>query len=169
MDHKEPLKDERKISKGKILNLGSGGRPIVGSSNVVNLDMNPTSPYVDKVWDLERGLPFNDNEFDQVICFHIFEHIRNLQQLIGDIWRVTKHNAEIYIDAPHWSNPTFWDDITHVRPWSDGVADKIAEMRFKKDVEGRFEVTLNGTIGKPWDYEKPMCCVVNLKTIKEKS
>ena len=167
MDYYEPLGNGRKISEGRVLNLGSGERPI---KNAVNVDINPNASNVDWVLDLEKGLPLDDNEFDQVICLHILEHIRNLHQLMENIWRVTKHGAEIYIDAPHWTNPTFWDDITHVRPWSDGTAAKITEIKFRKDsMKGGFEVTLNGVVGEPWDYEKPMCCVVNLKTIKEKS
>lgn len=169
MDIAESLGPNRKLSEGKVLNLGSGGRPI-GKRNVVNVDINQDAANVDKIYDLEYGLPFKDDEFDQVICFHILEHIRNIWLLMREIWRVTKHGAEIYIDAPHWANPTFWDDITHVRPWSDGIADKITELEFKTSVmKGRFEATFNGVAGEPWSYEKPMACVVNLKTIKEKS
>ena len=167
MDYYESLGNGRQISEGRVLNLGSGERPI---KTAVNVDINPDSPGVDWVLDLEKGLPLDDDEFDQVICFHILEHVRNLRQLMENIWRITKHGAEIYIDAPHWTNPTFWDDITHVRPWSDGAAVKIAEMKFKNgETKGGFEVTLNGVVGEPWDYKKPMCCVVNLRTIKEKS
>jgi ubiquinone/menaquinone biosynthesis C-methylase UbiE len=37
-----------------------------------------------------ESLPFNDNEFDTVICSHTLEHSRNISQAISELRRVTK-------------------------------------------------------------------------------
>lgn len=84
--------------------------------------------------DLEHGiLPFQDNQFDAVLCTHLLEHLRNPLSLCDDISRVLKPGGRIYVEAPNWTTlfvPSFgfrreqhgpfnfFDDPTHLKPWS---------------------------------------------------
>lgn len=147
-----------------ILNLGCGDRPIEGA---VNLDVYKREG-VDIEHDLEKPLPFGDNEFDQVVALHILEHIKNLPQLMGEIHRVARQGARVLIEIPHFTNPTFYDDVTHVRPWTEKTADFLCEKRFdgKRCYQGQFRVLKNITIGEPWSREKPTVVVVELEVVK---
>ena len=95
------------------LNLGSGNKKIDG---FINLDIDEsTNP--DVVCDLNKGvLPFQDNTFDEILAFHILEHIGDgFMDLMKDIYRVSKPDANIHIRIPHHNHWTFHTDPTHVR------------------------------------------------------
>lgn len=149
----------------KILNLGSGDRPIDGA---VNLDFSKEVKGVDIEHDLEKPLPFGDNEFDCIVALHILEHIRNLSQLMGEIHRVGKNGAEVIIHAPHYTNPTFWDDITHVRPWSEGTIDFLTNSKNdgKRGFKGTYRTTYLAVSGEPWSFERPTAVVARLAIVK---
>ncbi len=148
-----------------ILNLGSGTCPKPGC---VNLDINKDNPDVNVVHDLEQPLPFEDDTFDHIYAMHILEHVRNLPQLMGELHRVGKNGCVVNIDVPHWTNPTFYDDITHVRPWSEHTADFFVEARYegKRGFKGQFVVLTNAIVGTPWSREKPTTVVVDLQIVK---
>lgn len=148
-----------------ILNLGSGKRPIDGA---MNLDFNPDNPGVTHSWDIEAGLAFPDNTFDEVIAFHIIEHIHNLSKLLSEIHRVCKHGARIKIEAPHCTNPTFYDDPTHVRPLTENTIPFICDI--KNDgvlkINGRFKLIKSGVIGEPWSRVRPTCVIAEMEVDK---
>jgi SAM-dependent methyltransferase len=90
--------------------------------------------YIYKNVDLENGiLPYPDDFFDIILFTHVIEHLYSPLTLGKEINRVMKKHAKIYIEAPNWTtmlvpsfgyhreqhNPfNFFDDPTHVRPWS---------------------------------------------------
>jgi len=53
------------------------------------------------------NLPFEDNEFDLVICRGVLEHIptEKQQQSVNEMYRVTKTGGICYIMIPPWYNP----------------------------------------------------------------
>ena len=68
------------------LNIGCGKNKLKG---FINLDISPNvAP--DIVRDIERGLPFGDNTFDEAVSSHTLEHIRDLIFVMNEIWRVCK-------------------------------------------------------------------------------
>jgi len=73
-----------------ILNLGSGKDP----RGDIRMDIYPL-PNVNKVWDLEKGIPYPDNTFDEIICDCIFEHMRNPNALIQECYRVLKKGGKL--------------------------------------------------------------------------
>lgn len=97
----------------KKLNLGCGNTPLDG---YINIDKFPFSPDVIN-HDLESGLPeFIDNDsVEYVLAHHVLEHVRNLDTLLKDIYRVCKNGAIIDIVVPLAN--TLWDvaDPSHVR------------------------------------------------------
>jgi ubiquinone/menaquinone biosynthesis C-methylase UbiE len=45
------------------------------------------------------NLPFQDNQFDIVICNHIYEHVPDSQKLMNEIYRVLKNDGVCYFGA----------------------------------------------------------------------
>ena len=95
-----------------MLDLGCGNKKARGSLGV---DIVPT-PVVDVVSDFNYGLPFRDNSVDGLYAYHLLEHVDDFLGFMGEMWRICKHNARVYVKVPHGSS-TFvtWKDPTHKR------------------------------------------------------
>ncbi len=63
-------------------------------------------------------LPFKDSSFEGVYASHTIEHIADQLAVISEMWRICKHDATIHIKVPHFSNPSYFDDLTHQRRYS---------------------------------------------------
>lgn len=84
--------------------------------------------------DLENGVA------DVVVASHILEHIQEPVIFLSELLRITRPGGLIWIEAPSElaamavasSDPedhsfdSFWDDPTHVRPWSPGAMYRLA-------------------------------------------
>jgi SAM-dependent methyltransferase len=97
------------------IELGCGGYKNIGFKG---LDIRP-GPGVDIVCDLEEKLPLPDNSVDLVAASHILEHIRNLTQLMDELYRVCKPGAELAICVPHYKSMGAFQDPTHVRAFTE--------------------------------------------------
>jgi SAM-dependent methyltransferase len=132
-------------SSAKILDIGCGRgyngiylKTLQTSCEVYGIDILPDSSvpdfYIYKNVDLDKGiLPYPDDFFDIILFTHVIEHLYSPLSLGKEINRVMKKQAKIYIETPNWTtmlvpsfgfhreqhNPfNFFDDPTHVRPWS---------------------------------------------------
>ena len=97
------------------LNLGCGNDKRKGYVNVdASKQVNP-----DKVWDLEKTpLPFKDNSIDEIMAFHVLEHIHNFIPLMHEFHRICKPGALLRIRTPFYSTWGQFNDPTHVRFFS---------------------------------------------------
>ena len=96
---------ERVCLKPIRLNLGCGNNIRTG---YINIDFEEHEG-VDMILDLnECKLPFGDNTVDEIILFHVLEHITDRYGLIRECWRVLKPNGIL-----HMKLPTKIVDITH--------------------------------------------------------
>jgi len=129
----------------RVLDLGCGSgnngiavKAIHPGSELHGVDiiLQPDLPsfYSFTATDLDTGvLPFADSYFDGVFFTHVLEHLHTPLKLGGEIHRVMKKEARIYVETPNWTsvfapsfgfrreqhNPfNFYDDPTHVKPWS---------------------------------------------------
>jgi len=105
-----------KLASGEviILELGSGTRH---RDNRVHIDISDL-PETDVIADLEQGLPFlPDSSIDAIHATSFLEHIKNLEFLMTEIYRVLKPNGHLYAFTPHFSNPYYYSDYTHIRPF----------------------------------------------------
>lgn len=97
------------------LNLGCGYNKFDG---YVNVDYDPACE-PDVVANLEERLPFDDDSVDEVILYHVLEHLGQDTKTYFNVWkelyRVLKHQGEIKITVPHWNHENFHHDPTHVR------------------------------------------------------
>lgn len=94
----EALKKYRKtLPESNKLNIGCGFRPFM---NYINLDYDE-NVFPDIVRNVDEGLPFDDNKFEEVYSSHVIEHIKDVFFFMSEIWRVCKSKATVTIIAPY--------------------------------------------------------------------
>ena len=74
----------------------------------------------DQVLDLEiTPWPYEDDFFDKINANNVLEHLGQdpnvFTNIIKEMYRVSKDQAEWYVQVPHHRCDLFWDDYTHVR------------------------------------------------------
>ena len=110
----EKLIEELGSGKGIKLHLGSG--PVV-KKGFYNLDLFALDS-IDIVADMNQPLDLiPDNSVSCVYTQHALEHIKNLQGLMQELSRICCSDAIITIVVPHFSNPYYYSDPTHIRPF----------------------------------------------------
>jgi ubiquinone/menaquinone biosynthesis C-methylase UbiE len=99
----------------KKLNLGCGNDIKKG---YVNLDVAKL-PGVDVIWDINKlPLPFETEEFDEILCKDVIEHIEDYPQLLKELHRILKKGGVLMIRVPHFTSPNNFKDPTHKRLFS---------------------------------------------------
>lgn len=101
--------------KYTVIECGSGGKKIVADSiaiDVLGIDG------VDIVADLNHGFPMFDNDsVDEIVSFHFLEHLNDLEFFFKESYRVLKNGGKFWGTVPHFSNPYYYSDYTHNRPF----------------------------------------------------
>src|SRR4051812_22401232 len=85
----------------KVLEIGPGSTPFSRSDVLLEMEYETETEYAAQLGHNEKLLtdkkivyykgdrfPFNDNEFDYVICSHVIEHVSNPEQFMSEIFRV---------------------------------------------------------------------------------
>ena len=95
------------------INIGAGAKKYDGFLNCDHSDLFKP----DFIFDLEKDAwPFEDNSVDEVIAFHILEHLGDgYLHAIKELYRVCKDGAIINIKVPHYRHHTMLHDPTHRR------------------------------------------------------
>jgi len=85
------------MKKDKLI-LGSAGKK---SGDAITLDVDPNhNP--DIIHDLNISpLPFDDNQFKEIICHHVLEHLNDIASVMDELHRICKKDGFIYIEVPH--------------------------------------------------------------------
>ncbi len=77
-------------------------------------------------------LPFKDEEFDFIVCIEVIEHLptESLLRLMNEVRRILKNNGYIYFKTrdTKFLYFGFWDDPTHIRPFSKNSLIRIGSM-----------------------------------------
>lgn len=86
----------------KKINLGCGSQILDGYENYDKFPIDGRVKYID----LDTlPLPFDDKSVDEVIIFHVLEHLDvNLLDFMKDINRILKPDGVLYVRLPTWSN-----------------------------------------------------------------
>ena len=101
---------ESVLAEAKILDVGCGWNKTPGA---IGIDANPKT-HADIIHDLGSiPYPFPDDEFDEVICRHVAEHVPDVMAFVAELHRITKSRGTILIVTPHYSNPDWPTDPTH--------------------------------------------------------
>lgn len=94
-----------------ILELGCG--PSKTIKNAITVDMLDIEG-VDIVCNLDEGLPFlEDNSVDEIHSFHFLEHVKDVNLMMQEIYRVLKKGGLNCGKVPYFANPYFYSDPTH--------------------------------------------------------
>jgi SAM-dependent methyltransferase len=106
------------------LQLGSGLSKLDGA---INVDINiQTRPNV--VCDLDQiPYPFHSDTFEVVIALSTLEHLKNFFAVMGEIHRIAKAGASVYILTPHFSDAASFVDPTHYQHFSARSFDYFIE------------------------------------------
>lgn len=70
---------------------------------------------VDVVCDITKGLPFEDETIDEIVCVHVLEHIQNLMPVMKEFHRILKPGGVLKIWVPHCFSAGAFGDSTHCR------------------------------------------------------
>jgi SAM-dependent methyltransferase len=130
------------------LNLGCGYNKLEGYINVDHDERcNP-----DVVADLEGVLPFEDSSVDEIVMFHVLEHLGQDTKTYLGIWkefyRILKDQGVIKITVPHWQHENFHHDPTHVRKVTPVGVDMFSQERNMNTIAtGGSETTLGLQLG----------------------
>lgn len=104
------------------LNLGCGLDPWPGW---VNADLLPL-PGVDVVLESDPWrprLPFDDAEFDEIVAYHVLEHVANKNAILQELWRIARHNAVLRVKLPDRQHSDAFLDPTHLSFWEADTID----------------------------------------------
>ena len=80
------------MAKKRILNIGCG----LDFTGTDRIDIMKT-PATTRVYDLESGLPYENKTFNEIICYHVIGHIRNLKLFMDECYRVLKDGGIIIL------------------------------------------------------------------------
>ena len=83
-------------------------------ARAIGLDRRPDKG-VDILCDLEHPLPLADEIAHEVHAHHVLEHVRNLVQLMEEIYRVCRPGAIVHVSGPYYTSRGAFRDPTHVR------------------------------------------------------
>ena len=98
------------------LNLGCG---LDYRKGYVNLEHPEVNIKCDIKHDLNRfPYPFKADQFEEVICRNLIEHLKDPERVMKELHRISKNRALIKIIVPHFSCADTWGDIQHVRGFS---------------------------------------------------
>jgi SAM-dependent methyltransferase len=87
-------------SKINILDIGCGKHKFPGA---VGIDIDSCSD-ADLLHDLNVfPYPFDDNEFDRIICKQALEHLDKPLDVLREMHRISKAGGLVHIEVPHFS------------------------------------------------------------------
>jgi ubiquinone/menaquinone biosynthesis C-methylase UbiE len=112
----------------QLLDVGCGrGAHILGFSRLgmipkgIDKRKGQAASFEVKMCDIETDdFPYDDNSFHFVFSKSVIEHVNNVDHVFEEIHRVLKVDGLAIIMTPDWdsSHRCFWDDYTHVKPWT---------------------------------------------------
>jgi SAM-dependent methyltransferase len=88
------------MKKKLRLNIGGGTQKY---SNCINLELTEERDnHVDVIADVRKGIPFDDDYFEEVLMIHVIEHIerRFHKKVFEEIWRVLQPGARFIMSFP---------------------------------------------------------------------
>ncbi len=105
------------------------------------------------VRDIRRGIPFNNETFDEIYAQHFIEHVPSGDDtifLINELYRVLKPGGILKFEVPHSSEPEAFDPI-HVSYWNERCIQEyftgIGISRHWSGLSVSFEILKNEKVG----------------------
>ena len=101
--------------KGRLLDVGCGSKPyqeLFAVDDYIGLDIDNESTRNRKIADYfydGTTFPFNDDEYDSILCNQVLEHVFNPDEFLSEIKRVLKPGGRLLLTVPF-----VWDE--HEQP-----------------------------------------------------
>jgi len=96
------VKTMKHLSDGRTLDVGSGNAHPHAD---VTLDVDPDAD-PDVVHNVEEGLPFGENEFENATAIHILEHVADDLFLLDELKRVARRRVVAVIPIGERDDPS---------------------------------------------------------------
>lgn len=115
--------------QGKVvLDLGSGNRFLKDYLEQKGAIYSPID-YDTCNFNIDK-LPFQSESFDLVISLAVIEHIEDITNFMNEATRVLKCGGFVYFSTPNFkfSYKTFYDDPTHVRPFTENSMEQLLNI-----------------------------------------
>jgi SAM-dependent methyltransferase len=96
-----------------IVELGGGINPKDGCN--INLDLEDGNFR----WDLNNGIPLDDNSVGAIWASHILEHLHDKHMIMKEIHRVLVDGGWAFIQVPSTDGRGAFQDPTHVSYWNE--------------------------------------------------
>jgi SAM-dependent methyltransferase len=88
---------------GRVIDVGCGSKPyrlyFGAVSEYIGLDIFP-GPQVDVHVQPGMPWPLEDNRFDVVLCTEVLEHVQDLGQMLGELFRVLAPGGILVVTTP---------------------------------------------------------------------
>lgn len=95
------------------------------------------------------SIPAQDDKYDLVVASHVIEHLADPCAFFAEMARICRPGGKIYVEAPSdraasacsdkdvesHSLLSFWDDPTHIRPWTPAAYYRLALSFGVKPIE----------------------------------
>ena len=101
--------------KGRLLDVGCGSKPyqeLFAVDDYIGLDIDNEASRNRKIADYfydGKTFPFNEDEYDSVLCNQVLEHVFNPDEFLSEIKRVLKPGGRLLLTVPF-----VWDE--HEQP-----------------------------------------------------
>ena len=118
-----------------ILDLGSGDQFL--KDEFVKRGMSYSSLDI-KDLDFDKDkFNFDNDSFDLVISLAVLEHLKTPELFLSESRRVLKNNSCLFLSTPNWkySKDIFFDDVTHVKPYTPESLNEILSIKNFKDIK----------------------------------
>lgn len=112
---RQGLLDNLSPSRSLIIELGCGPRKRNAEAIGIDILDYPEVDLVGDIFDVLQKFP--DSCVVSVSAHHFIEHIHDLELLMSELKRVVKPGGVVDFVVPHFSNPYFYSDPTHQRPF----------------------------------------------------
>jgi 2-polyprenyl-3-methyl-5-hydroxy-6-metoxy-1,4-benzoquinol methylase len=138
-----------------VLDIGAGNcafAGFIGRNDITMIDGNSEtvqknrSRYPNYHYGQLPDLPFKDKYFNVIHCSHVIEHLppNDLFLLLKNCDRCLQNEGYLIFSTPlMWSQ--FWDDLSHVRPYSPKIFEKYL-CKESNENPTREKITNNYTI-----------------------
>ena len=114
----------------KTLNIGSGIKKVKGAWNIDSLkEVEP-----DDVVNIEKGLPYDDNSFEEVIADYVLEQIHDNDKFIfvmNEIHRVLKQNGIFRLKVPNAEHSEAFRDPMDSRRFTPETFDHFNKSHYR--------------------------------------
>lgn len=130
------------LNDKKLLEVGCGRGDIINKFAEKKIKCYATDILIDSAKHLKKEvkftqnniekekLPYEDNFFDAIYTKSLLEHIGNNDLFFKECKRVLKKEGKLIIYIPDWETQylNFYDDITHIKPFTEQTLDSCFKL-----------------------------------------